>query len=132
MKRLVTLLAVATTLSLLCANRTEAGDIYRVLNTDTLVTARRADLLTFMYLNSLHSKAAVRALYRSLAAQGLLVNFQPGAVVEVTKYYADGTAQITGGALIGYIATNDLTLFMGVRPTPGFQTVPTVQPDTSF
>jgi hypothetical protein len=132
MKRLLTLLALSTAFSLLYANRTEAGDIYRILNSDTLVTARRADVLTFMYLNSLHNKPAVRALYRSLAAQGLLVNFQPGAMVEVTKYYGDGTAQITGSALIGYIATNDLTLFMGARPTPGFQTVPAVQSDDSF
>ena len=117
MKRLLTLLALSTAFSLLYANRTEAGDIYRILNSDTLVTARRADLVTFMYLNSLHNKAAVRALYRSLAAQGLLVNFQPGAVVEVSKYYGDGTAQITGSALVGYIATNDLTVFMGARPT---------------
>jgi hypothetical protein len=34
-------------------------------------------------------------------------------------YYGDGTAQITGGALFGHIAANDLTLFLGSRPNPG-------------
>ena len=102
MKKLLILLAVCTALSLFYTNRTEAGELYRILNSDTLVTARRADLLTFMYLNSHGNKPAVRALYNQLSAQGLLVNFQPGVVVKVTSFYGDGTAQIADDRLIGY------------------------------
>jgi hypothetical protein len=113
MKKLVILLAVGTALSLFYTNRTEAGELYRILNSDTLVTARRADLLTFMYLNSHGNKPAVRALYNQLSAQGLLVNFQAGVVVKVTSFYGDGTAQIADDRLIGYIATDDLSQYLG-------------------
>jgi hypothetical protein len=88
-----------------------------------LVTARRADLLTFMYLNSHGNKPAVRALYNQLNAQGLLVNFQPGAVVKVTYYYGDGTAQIQGNRLIGYIATADLSEYLGKQGQSNWQQV---------
>jgi hypothetical protein len=113
MKKLLILLAVGTALSLFYTNRTEAGELYRILNSDTLVTARRADLLTFIYLNSHANKPAVRALYNQLSVQGLLINFQPGVVVKVTSFYGDGTAQIAGDRLIGYIATDDLSQYLG-------------------
>ena len=122
MKKLLILLAVGTALSLFYTNRTEAGELYRILNSDTLVTARRADLLTFMYLNSHGNKPAVRALYNQLGAQGLLINFQPGVVVKVTSFYGDGTAQIAGDRLIGYIATDDVSEYLaaitGLAGTP--------------
>jgi hypothetical protein len=102
-----------------------AYDVYdlRILNADSLVTARRADLLTFMYLNSHGNKPAVRALYNQLNAQGLLVNFQPGAVVKATYYYGDGTAQIQGNRLIGYIATADLSEYLGKQGQSNWQQV---------
>jgi len=66
-----------------------------------------------MYLNSHGNKPAVRALYNQLGAQGLLINFQPGVVVKVTSFYGDGTAQIAGDRLIGYIATDDVSEYLG-------------------
>jgi hypothetical protein len=110
---------IALGIGLFVSLSAHAGDVYRILRSDTLVTAHRDDLLTFMDLNSYHNKPAVRALYRQLAYRGLLINFQPGATVEVTQFYGDGTAQITGGGIFGYIATDDLTLYLGSRPNPG-------------
>src|ERR1700741_2395388 len=104
MNRMLTFLLIASAAALLNCAEAEADDLYRILNNNSLVTARRADLVTFMYLNSHGSKAAVRALYNQLDSQGLLVNLQPGAVVTVTYYYGDGTAQIEGNGLVGYIA----------------------------
>jgi len=120
MKKLLLVLGVIA-----CATiAAQAGDLYRIFNPNSLVTARRSDLVTFMYLNRIHNKPAVRALYNSLAYQRLLVNFQPGAIVEVTSYYGDGTAQITGQRLIGYIATDDLTQYLGSTRRPGFESAP--------
>lgn len=115
MNRMLTFLMIASTVALLTCAEAEADDLYRILNTNSLVTARHADLVTFMYLNSHGNKAAVRTLYNQLDSQGLLVNLQPGAVVRVTYYYGDGTAQIEGNGLIGYIATNDLSEYVGRR-----------------
>jgi hypothetical protein len=115
MNRMLTFLMIASTVALLTCAEAEADDLYRILNTNSLVTARRADLVTFMYLNSHGNKAAVRTLYNQLNSQGLLVNLQPGAVVRVTYYYSDGTAQIEGNGLIGYIATNDLSEYVSRR-----------------
>jgi hypothetical protein len=115
MTRMLTFLLIASAATLLTCAEAEADDLFRILNTNSLVIARRADLVTFMYLNSHGNKAAVRALYNQLDSQGLLVNLQPGAVVRVTYYCGDGTAQIEGNGLIGYIATNDLSEYVGKR-----------------
>jgi major membrane immunogen (membrane-anchored lipoprotein) len=123
MKKFVTVFVIGSAFALFACNKTEAGDLYRILNADSLVTARRADLLTFMYLNSRGNKSAVRALYNQLNAQGLLVNFQPGAVVKVTYYYDDGTAQFQGSRLIGYIATADLSEYLGKQGQSNWQQV---------
>jgi hypothetical protein len=123
MKKFVTVFVIGSAFALFACNKTEAGDLYRILNADSLVTARRADLLTFMYLNSRGNKSAVRALYNQLNAQGLLVNFQPGAVVKVTYYYDDGTVQFQGSRLIGYIATADLSEYLGKQGQSNWQQV---------
>ena len=92
-----------------------AGDFYRINNRDSLITARHADLTTFIGLNQRHMKAAVRDMYYRLNSQGLLFNLQPGAVVEVTYYFNDGAAQIEwdNGAHRGFIAKADLSSFLG-------------------
>jgi hypothetical protein len=113
MKHLLILFSIAWAFALFTCDQSKAGDLYRILNANSLVTARRADLVTFMYLNSHGNKPAVHALYSQLEAQGLLINMQPGAVVTVTHYYDDGTAQIRGNGLIGYIATDDLSEYVG-------------------
>jgi len=63
MRELLIVLAIGSAFALFGCNKTEAGDLYRIFNADTLVTARRADLLTSMYLNSHRNQPAVRALY---------------------------------------------------------------------
>ena len=128
MKKLFTVFVIGSAFALFACNKTEAGDLYRILNSDSLVTARRADLLTFMYLNSHGNKPAVRALYNQLNAQRLLLNFQPGAVVKVTYYYGDGTAQIQGNRLIGYIATADLSEYLGKQGQSNWQQVQDDEP----
>jgi hypothetical protein len=52
MRKLLIAFAIGSAVALFVCNKTEAGDLYRILNSDSLLTARRADLLTFMYLNS--------------------------------------------------------------------------------
>jgi hypothetical protein len=121
MKGLLPLLIAVSAVALFICNTVEAGDLFRILNANTLVTARRSDLTTFMYLNSHGDKDAIRGLYNQLAAQGLLVNFQPGAVVEVTHYYDDGTAQVQSDSRVGYIARSDLTEFVGPRGQSNWQ-----------
>jgi hypothetical protein len=92
-----------------------AGDIYRINNPDSLVTARHEDLATFMALNTRQMKQAVRDMYRRLEAEGALFNLQPGARVKVVEYYDDGIARIEwgGGEHTGYIAKNDLSSYLG-------------------
>ena len=79
------------------ASQSFAGDIYRIHNPNSLVTANRGDLEVFMALNARHMKQAVRDLYYRLQAQGACFNLQPGTTVEVTMYYNDGTAKIEWG-----------------------------------
>jgi hypothetical protein len=44
-------------------------------------------------------------------------------VVKVTYYYGDGTAQIQGSRLIGYIATADLSEYLGKQGQSNWQQV---------
>ncbi len=127
MRKLLIVLAIGSAFALFGCNQTEAGDLYRIFNADSLVTARRADLLTFLYLNSHGNKPAVRALYNQ-AAEGLLINFQSGAIVKVTAYYGDGTAQIAGSRLVGYIATDDLSEYLGKQGQSNWQRVQDDEP----
>ena len=60
-----------------------AGDIYRINNPESLVTASHEDLATFMALNARQMKQAVRDMYRRLESEGRLFNLQPGARVKV-------------------------------------------------
>jgi hypothetical protein len=108
-------LALASVAALSMVAPSFAGDLYRINNRDSLITARHADLTTFIGLNQRHMKAAVRDMYNRLNSQGLLFNLQPGAVVEVTYYFNDGTAQIEwdNGAHRGFIGKADLTSFLG-------------------
>lgn len=105
-----------------------AGDIYRIHNYNSLVTAQHGDLVTFMSLNDRGLKSAVRAMYRNLENTGALFNLQPGIAVEVAEYYTDGTARIVwsreGTQYIdyngnedycGYIAKADLSEYLGSR-----------------
>jgi hypothetical protein len=88
-------------------------DRYEITNFDTLITANRSDLYTFMSLNAQHNKLKVRELYRWLASQRLLINIQPGTTVDVTSYGGDGIAMISIGGTIGYIARADLNMYLG-------------------
>jgi hypothetical protein len=88
-------------------------DRYEITNFDTLITANRSDLYTFMSLNSQHNKPKVRELYRWLASQRLLINIQPGTTVDVASYGGDGIATISIGGTTGYIARADLTMYLG-------------------
>jgi hypothetical protein len=88
-------------------------DRYEITNFDTLITANRSDLYTFMSLNAQHNKPKVRELYRWLANQGLLINIQPGTTVDVASYGTDGIAAISIGNTIGYISREDLTMYLG-------------------
>jgi hypothetical protein len=60
-----------------------ANELFQIASYNTLVTAHRSDLATFMVLNARPNKPAVRALYNVLESGGLLLNIQPGTVVEV-------------------------------------------------
>jgi hypothetical protein len=88
-------------------------DRYEITNFDTLITANRSDLYTFMSLNAQHNKPKVRELYRWLAGQRLLINIQPGTTVDVASYGGDGIAMISIGGTTGYIARADLTMYLG-------------------
>jgi|SRR6516162_1784155 hypothetical protein len=111
MKKLIATIGLALTL----ASVSFAGDLYRINNPNSLVTANRYDLETFMGLNQRHMKAAVRDMYNQLNSRGLLFNLQPGAIVEVTYYFNDGIAQIEwdNGAHRGFIAKADLSRYLG-------------------
>jgi hypothetical protein len=66
-----------------------------------------------MYLNATGNKPAIRAFYNSLEIRGMLVNMQPGAVVEVIRFFGDGTAKIAGRTMADYyIATDDLIQYL--------------------
>ena len=108
---------LSTLAALMLAVTSYAGDLYQINNYNTLVTATRAELETFMYLNQTGQKSAIRALYNSLRASNALSNIQPGTYVEVTYYFNDGIAKIVwgGGNYAGYIATADLSQFLGSR-----------------
>jgi hypothetical protein len=98
---------------------TAQADLYRIRNTNSLVTTRRSDLVAFMCLNATGNKPAIRALYNSLEAGGMLVNMEPGAVVEVKRVLGDGTAEIAGGTMADYyIATDNLTQYLYSPPSP--------------
>jgi hypothetical protein len=88
-------------------------DRYEITNFDTLITANRSDLYTFMSLNAQHNKPKVRELYRWLASQRLLISIQPGTTVDVASYGTDGIAAISIGGTTGYIARADLTMYLG-------------------
>jgi hypothetical protein len=88
-------------------------DRYEITNFDTLITANRADLYTFISLNAQHDKPKVRELYRWLANQHLLINIQPGTTVDVASYGTDGIATISVGGTTAYIAREDLTMYLG-------------------
>lgn len=92
-----------------------AGDLYRITGQNTLVTARRLDLQTFIYLNGQGNKYGVRLLYKNLDGAGYLLKVRPGTVVEVEQYYDDGTARIWWDSNVGYIAKNDLSIAAGSR-----------------
>jgi hypothetical protein len=70
MRKLIIAFAIGSALALFGCNKIEAGDLYRIVNSDSLVTARRADLLTFIYLNSHGNKPAVRACTTSSMPKG--------------------------------------------------------------
>jgi hypothetical protein len=97
------------------ASQSVAGDVYRINNNNTLITATHKDLVTFMALNARHLKPAVRSLYIQLESQGALFNIQPGTQVEVVEYYDDGTARIEwgNGRCTGYINKDDLSVYLG-------------------
>ena len=109
------LLSLAGAVLMALASQSFAGDIYRINNPNSLVTANRGDLDVFMALNARHMKQAVRDLYHRLEAQGALFNLQTGTTVEVTMYYNDGTAKIEwgNGAFRGFINKEDLASFVG-------------------
>jgi hypothetical protein len=88
-------------------------DRYEITNFDALITANRSDLYRFMSLNAQHNKPKVRELYRWLASQRLLINIQPGTTVDVASYGGDGIATISIGGTTGYIAREDLTMYLG-------------------
>jgi hypothetical protein len=67
-------------------------DRYEITNFDTLITANRSDLYTFMSLNAQHNKPKVRELYRWLASQRLLINIQPGTTVDDGEANSDPIA----------------------------------------
>ena len=108
----------AALLALTC--QSWAGDIYLIGNPDSLITANRGELEVIMALNARHMKQAVRDMYHRLQAQGALFNLQPGARVEVTMYYNDGTAKIEwgNGAFRGFINKDDLTSYLGSNNPP--------------
>jgi hypothetical protein len=98
---------------------TAQADLYRIRNTNSLVTTRRSDLVAFMCLSATGNKPAIRALYNSLEVGGMLVNMQPGAVVEVIRFFGDGTAEIAGRTMADYyIATDDLTQYLYSPSSP--------------
>jgi hypothetical protein len=105
----------AGTALLTVASQSFAGDIFRINNYNTLITANHEDLVTFMALNARHLKQAVRSLYNQLQSRGALFNIQPGTPVEVVQYYDDGTARIEwgDGRFTGYINKDDLSVYLG-------------------
>ena len=111
----VKLLSLAGAALLALTSHSWAGDIYLIGNPNALITANRGDLEVIMALNARHMKQAVRDRYNRLQAQGALFNLQPGARVEVTMYYNDGTAKIEwgNGAFRGFINKDDLTSYLG-------------------
>jgi hypothetical protein len=49
----------------------------------------------------------------------MLANLQPGAVLEVIRFFGDGTAEIAAGTMADYyIATDDLTQYLCSPPLP--------------
>jgi hypothetical protein len=49
----------------------------------------------------------------------MLVNLQPGAVVEAIRFFGDGTAEIAGRTMADYyVATGDLTQYLYSPPSP--------------
>jgi hypothetical protein len=112
---------VFTIASLIClSSLANAGDIYRINNRDTLVTARHNDLEVIMQLNQRHLRAAVRNMYDQLLMSAGLFNLQPGATVDVTQYFNDGTAEIqwNNGQFRGFINKDDLTTYLGPSQSP--------------
>jgi len=111
-KIILSLLSVVALLSF-----AHAGDHYRINNANSLICRYRSDLQTFILLNKGKSKAAVRALYKTLQSQDRLMNAQPGDEVEVIESYDDGTAQINFNGHIGFIAKADLSMLLGSDQT---------------
>ncbi len=110
-------LLITLALGLMAA--TAQADLYRIRNTNSLVTTHRSDLVAFMCLNAIGDKPAIRALHNPLEARGMLVNLQPGAVVELIRSFGDGTAEIAGRTMADYyIATDDLTQYLYSAPSP--------------
>ena len=105
----------AGTALLIFASQSFAGDIFRINNYNTLITANHQDLVTFMALNARHLKQAVRSLYNQLQSRGALFNIQPGTRVEVVESFDDGTARIEWGEgrYTGYINKEDLSVYLG-------------------
>jgi|SRR6516165_7670863 hypothetical protein len=97
------------------ASQSVAGDIFRINNYNTLITASHGDLVTFMALNARHLKQAMRSLYNQLQSRGALFDIQPGTRIEVVEYYNDGTARIEwgDGRYTGYINKDDLSVYLG-------------------
>jgi hypothetical protein len=116
----VKLLSLAGAALLALTSQSWAGDIYLIGNPNSLITATRGDLEVIMALNARHMKQAVRDMYNRLRAQGALFNLQPGARVEVTMYYDDGTAKIEwgNGAFRGFVNKDDLTSYLGSNNPP--------------
>jgi hypothetical protein len=116
----VKLLSLAGAALLAFTSQTWAGDIYLIGNPNSLITANQSDLEVIMALNARHMKQAVRDMYKRLQAQGSLFNLQPGARVEVTMYYNDGTAKIEwgDGAFRAFINKDDLTSYLGSNNPP--------------
>ena len=102
-------------LLMMLANLGLGGDVYCILNYNSLITARHSDLVRFMQLNNAGRKSEVRLFYSWLASQGALYNLQPGFLVSVINYYTDGTAEISWneGADHAFIAQADLSRFVG-------------------
>jgi hypothetical protein len=70
-------LLITLALGLIMAATAQA-DLYRIRNTNSLVTTHRSDLVAFMHLNATGDKPAIRALCNSLEVRGMLVNLQRG------------------------------------------------------
>jgi hypothetical protein len=109
------LFTIAGAALLALSSLASAGDLFQIFHRDSLITATYDQLETFFELQGDH--AATRAYYNRLNANGSLYNLQPGDVVNVVGYPGGGIAKISwgGGAHHAYIATNDLTSYLGSR-----------------